>query len=150
MAHMARLAAWRPVVTEVLRERIVAGAPTWLPVHGRSMRPLLTRGMRILLVSPVRIRFGDLLAYECAGAIVCHRVIGRRGATLFTRADHGGAEPERVGPAQIVGVAVALERSGAVVRLTRPDRRAQAVVRAACSLAAAVWATARRRAWRRG
>ena len=146
---MARLAAWRPVVTEVLRERIDAGVPTWLPVHGRSMRPLLTRGMRILVAPPTRIRFGDLLAYECAGTIVCHRVIGRRGATLFTRADHGGAEPERVGPGQIVGVAVALERSGAVLRLTRPGRRAQCVVRATGSLAAGVWAMARRRAWRR-
>ena len=146
---MARLTAWRPVVTEVLRERIDAGAPTWLPVHGRSMRPLLTRRMRILVAPVPRIRFGDLLAYECAGTIVCHRVIGRRGATLFTRADHGGAGPERVGPDQIVGVAVALEQGGAVVRLTGPGRRAQSVARAARSLAAAVWATARRRGWRR-
>jgi hypothetical protein len=149
MAHMARPAAWRPVVTELLRERIDAGAPTWLPVHGRSMRPLLTRRMRILVAPASRIRFGDLLAYECAGTIVCHRVIGRRGATLFTRADRGGAGPERVGPDQIVGVAVALEQSGGVVRLTGPGRRAQFVAKAARSLTAAVWTTACRRAWRR-
>jgi len=150
MAHMARPAAlWRPVVTEVLRERIEAGAPTWLPVHGRSMRPLLTRGTRILVAPPARIRFGDLLAYECEGAIVCHRVIGRRGAVLLARADHRGAGPELVTPAQIVGVVVALERDGAVVNLTRPGRRAHAIVRAARSLAAAAWASARRRAWRR-
>jgi hypothetical protein len=146
---MARPAAWRPVVTAILRERIDAGAPTWLPVRGRSMRPLLARGMRILVAPVSRVRFGDLLAYECAGTIVCHRVIARRGATLFTRADHGGAEPERVERDQIVGVAVAVEQSGAVMPLTGPGRRARAVVRAARSLAAAVWATAHRHAWRR-
>jgi hypothetical protein len=146
---MTRLAAaWRPVVTEVLREQIDAGAPTWLPIHGRSMRPLLASGTRILVVPAARIRFGDLLAYECAGTIVCHRVIGRQGAVLLTRADHRGAGAERVRPEQIVGVVVVLERRGSVVHLTRPARRAQAVVRATRSLAACVWATARRRAWR--
>ena len=146
---MACVAVWRPVVTEILRERIDAGAPTWLPVHGRSMWPLLTSGARILVAPAVHIRFGDLLAYECEGTIVCHRVIGRWGADFLARADHRGAGPELVRPDQIVGVVTALERGGGVVHLTRPARRAEAVVQAARSLAAAVWATARRRAWRR-
>jgi peptidase S24-like protein len=150
MASMALVpAVWRPLVTEVLRERIGAGEPTWLPVRGRSMRPLLASGSRILVAPAVHVRFGDLLAYECEGAVVCHRVIGRRGADRMTRADHRGAGPELVRPDQIVGVVTALERGGAVIPLTRPARRAQAVVRAARSLGAAAWAAARRRAWRR-
>jgi hypothetical protein len=140
---------WRPIVTEILRERIGAGEPTWLPVRGRSMRPLLSHGTRILIARAARIWFGDLLAYECEGAIVCHRVLGRRRRVLLTRADHRGAGPERVTPAQIVGVVVALERAGVVVDLTTPARRALAVVAAARSLAAAGWAAARRRLWRR-
>ena len=83
-----------PVVTEVLREQIDAGESTWLPIRGRSMRPLLGAGARIFVAPPARVRFGDLLAYECEGTIVCHRVIGRRGAVLLTRADHRGAGPE--------------------------------------------------------
>jgi Peptidase S24-like len=150
MALMALVpAVWRPLVTEIVRERIDAGEPTWLPVHGRSMRPLLASGSRILVAPAVRIRFGDLLAYECEGTVVCHRVIGRRGADLITRADHRGAGPELVRPDQIVGVVTALERGGAVIHLTRPARRVQAVVKAAGSLGAAAWAAARRRAWRR-
>ena len=142
-------AVWRPIVTEIVRERISAGEPAWLPVRGRSMRPLLSRGTRILVVCAARIRPGDLLAYECEGAIVCHRVLGRRGHALLTRADQGGAEPELVMPAQIVGVVVALERVGAVVDLTTRARRALAVVAAARSIAAAGWAAARRRWWQR-
>ena len=140
-------AVWRPVVTEIIRERVGAGEATWLPVRGRSMRPLLSRGTRILVARAARIRPGDLLAYECEGAIVCHRVVGRRGRTLLTRADHRGVEAEQVMPAQIVGVAVALERAGVVVDLTTRAQRARAVVAAARSIAGAGWATARRR-WR--
>lgn len=146
---MASLAAtvWRPIVTEIVRERIGAGEPTWLPVRGRSMRPLLSRGTRILVARATRIRSGDLLAYECEGAIVCHRVLGRRGRALLTRADHRGAEAERVMPAQIVGVVVALERAGVVIDLTTRARRALAVAAAARSIVAAGWARGRRR-WR--
>jgi len=147
---MALVAAlWRPLVTEILREQIDAGEPTWLPVHGRSMRPLLASGSRILVAPAARVRFGDLLAYECEGTVVCHRVIGRRGAELMTRADHRGAGPELVRPDQIVGVVTAIERGGAVIDLTRPVRRTQAMVKAVRSLVAAAWATARRRVWRR-
>ena len=142
-------AVWRPLVTEIVRERIDAGEPTWLPVRGRSMRPILPSGSRILVAPAARVRFGDLLAYECDGNVVCHRVIGRRGAYLMTRADHRGAGPEHVRRAQILGVVTALERAGVVADLTRPARRAQAVVKAALSLGAAALASARRRAWRR-
>jgi hypothetical protein len=65
------------------------------------------------------------------------------------RADHRGAGPEHVRPAQILGVVTALERDGAVVDLTRPTPRAQAAVKAALSLGGAALASARRRAWRR-
>ena len=140
---------WRPIVTEIVRERIGAGEPTWLPVRGRSMRPLLSRGTRILVASASRIRPGDLLAYEREGAIVCHRVLGRRGHALLTRADHLGAEAERVMPAQVVGIVVALERAGVVVDLTTRTRLALAVVAAARSIVAAGWARARRRCWSR-
>jgi Peptidase S24-like len=150
MTLMTLVAAlWRPLVTEILRERIDAGEPTWLPVRGRSMRPLLASGSRILVAPAARVRFGDLLAYECEGTVVCHRVIGRRDAHLMTRADHRGAGPELVRLDQIVGVVTAFERGGAVIHLTRPARRTQAVVMAARSLGAAAWATARRRVWRR-
>jgi Peptidase S24-like len=150
MALMALVSAvWRPLVTEIVRERIDAGEATWLPVRGRSMQPLLASGSRILVAPAARVRFGDLLAYECEGTIVCHRMIGRRGAHLMTRADHRGAGPEHVRPAQILGVVTALERGRAVVDLTRPARRAQAAVKAALSLGRAVLVSARRRAWRR-
>ena len=141
-------AVWRPIVTEIIRERVGAGEPTWLPVRGRSMRPLLSRGTRILVARATRIRRGDLVAYEREGTIVCHRVLGRRGLAFLTRADHRGAEAERVMPAQIVGVVIALERAGGVVvDLTTRTRRALAVVAASRSIVAAGWARARRR-WR--
>ena len=142
-------AVWRPVVTEVLRERVGAGESIWLPIRGRSMRPLLGQGARIFVTPPARVRFGDLLAYEREGALVCHRVIGRRGAARLTRADHHGAGPEVVAAAQIVGVVAAFERDGVAVDLFTPRRRVLATLAAARSLAAAACLALRRRAWPR-
>jgi hypothetical protein len=142
-------AVWRPVVTEILRERLGAGESIWLPIRGRSMRPLLRAGARIYVAPPARVKFGDLLAYECEGALVCHRVIGRRGAALLTRADHRGAGPEVVTARQIVGVVTACERDGVTVDLLGPRQRALAVLAAARSLAAAACLAVHRRAWQR-
>ena len=141
-------AVWRPVVTEILRERLDAGESIWLPIRGRSMRPLLGRGARILVTPRANARFGDLLAYECEGGLVCHRVIGRRGASLLTRADHRGAGPEIVTAPQIVGVVAAFERGGVIVDLLTLRRRALATLTAARSFAAAAWPAVRRR-WQR-
>ena len=140
-------AVWRPVVTEILRERLGAGDSVWLPVRGRSMRPLLGSDARIFVTPPARVRFGDLLAYECEGAIVCHRVIGRRGAALLTRADHRGAGPEVVTEAQVVGIVAAFERGGVTVDLFTLRQRALATFAAVRSFGAAAWSAARRRAW---
>jgi hypothetical protein len=95
------------------------------------------------------VRFGDLLTYECEGALVCHRVIGRRGAALLTRADHRGAGPEVVTAPQIVGVVAAFERGGVTVDLLTLRRRALAIIAAARSFAAAVCLAVQRRAWPR-
>jgi len=142
-------AVWRPVVTEILRDRLGAGESIWLPIRGRSMRPLLGSGARIFVMPPARVRFGDLLAYECEGALVCHRVIGRRGAALLTRADHRGAGAEVVTAPQIVGVVAAFERDGVTVDLSTLRRRAHAILAAARSFAAAAWLATRRRVWQR-
>jgi hypothetical protein len=141
--------AWRPIVTEILRERLDAGESIWLPIRGRSMRPFLGAGARILVAPPARVRFGDLLAYQCEGALVCHRVIGRRGAALLTRADHRGAGPEVVSARQIVGVVTACERGGVTVDLLGPRQRALAILAAVRSFAAAACRAVRRRAWQR-
>lgn len=143
-------AVWRPAVTEILRERLGAGDSVWLPVRGRSMRPLLTAGARIFVAPPDRVRFGDLLAYETdGGTLVCHRVIGWRGAALLTRADHQGAGPEVVRRSQIVGVVAAFERHGVTVDLSTLRQRALAIFAAARSFAVAARLAARRGAWLR-
>ena len=140
-------AVWRPVVTEILRERLGAGESVWLPVRGGSMRPLLGSGARIFVTRAARARFGDLLAYESQGALVCHRVIGRRGPALLTRADHRAAGPEVVTQPQIVGIVAAFERRGVIVDLSTLRERALATFAAARSFAAAACLAARRRAW---
>ena len=122
--------------------------PIGLPIRGRSMRPLLGRGARILVTPSTRARFGDLLAYECEGVLVCHRVISQRGAAMLTRADHRGAGPEIVTAAQIVGVVAAFERGGVTVGLLTFRRRTLATLAAVRSFAAAAWPAMRRR-WQR-
>jgi hypothetical protein len=149
MGDMASRAAWRPVVNDILRTRLGAGEHVWLPVRGSSMLPLLTRGTRIRVAPAARVRFGDLLAYECEGSVVCHRVIGRRGGTLLARADHRGAGPDVVTRSQVLGVVSALERRGVTVDLATPRQRALATLAAARSFAAAAWSAVRRRAWPR-
>jgi hypothetical protein len=140
---------WRPLVTEILRERLGSGDSVWLPVRGRSMRPLLGAGARILVTPPARVRFGDLLAYESDGALICHRVIGRRGAALLTRADNRGAGPEVVTEPQIVGIVTAFERRGVTVELSTLCQRALATFAAARSFGAAAGRAVLRRAWPR-
>jgi peptidase S24-like protein len=151
-------AVWRPVVTEILRERLGAGESIWLPIQGRSMRPLLRSGARILVAAAARVRFGDVLAYESEGTLVCHRVIGRRGAALLTRADHRGTGPEVVTERQILGVVTAFERRGVSVDLLTARQRTLAILAAARSFAVAAWYYAlqavagfhaRRRTWPR-
>jgi hypothetical protein len=132
-------AVWRPVVTEILRERVGAGESVWLPTRGCSMRPQLGAGARIFVTLPARVRFGDLLAYESEGMLVCHRVIGRRGAGWLARADHRGAGPEVVTRAQIVGIVAAFEQRGVTVDLSTHRQRALATCVAARSFAAAAW-----------
>jgi hypothetical protein len=146
---MASRAAWRPVVNDILRTRLDAGERIWLPVRGGSMRPLLGAGARILLARTERVRLGDLLAYECEGSVICHRVIGRRGAAVLTRADHRAAGPEVVTRPQILGVVSAVERRGVIVDLSAPRQRARAALAVARSFVAAAYTAARRRAWPR-
>jgi hypothetical protein len=146
---MASPAAWRSVVNEILRARLGAGERIWLPVRGSSMLPLLTRGSRVGIARADRVRFGDLVAYECEGSVVCHRVIGRRGGALLARADHRGAGPDVVARTQVLGVVSALERRGVTVDLATPRQRALATLAAARSFAAATWSAVRRRAWPR-
>ncbi|HEY7541950.1 MAG TPA: S24/S26 family peptidase [Methylomirabilota bacterium] len=126
-------------MTEILRERLGAGESVWLPVCGGSMRPLLGPGARIFVTPPRRPRFGTLLAYESEGTLVCHRVIGWRGAALLTRADHRGGGPEVVSGPQIVGIVAAFERRGVTVDLFTLRQRALAIFMAARSFGAATW-----------
>ena len=68
-------AMWRPLVTEIVRERIDAGEPTWLPVHGRSMQPLLASVGFLLLYNEILQR--DL--YDLARIDPLTGVINRLG-----------------------------------------------------------------------
>jgi signal peptidase I len=133
-------AAWEPVYRQLLREWIDAGEPVWLPLSGESMAPLLPSGSQVLVSQTVtgQIRFGDLLVYEAEGRIICHRVLRRRryGAsyTFLTKGDGRRMTDPWVYAEQVIGIVVAIDRNGSIVRLNAPLPRLQAVAAAMLSL----------------
>jgi hypothetical protein len=106
----------RPVAAELLREWLEAG-PAWLALSGDSMRPTLSPGARLLVVDArgARLGTGDLVVFEAAGRLVCHRAVRvrRRSGAVLAKGDHPRTRPAWVRRSRVVARVVAVERGGA-------------------------------------
>ena len=92
-------------------ERLRAGRATTVRASGVSMRPTVREGERVR-IEPCpagRLRAGDLVAFEDAGALVLHRAlrVPGRGSALLEKGD-GLPRARWVPAAWVLGRAVAL------------------------------------------
>jgi hypothetical protein len=98
-----------------LREMLQAGGELRLSVSGGSMRPALREG-DCLVVRPLAgpPHLGEVLVYARGGRLWAHRLLARSpsGRFMLTKGDARGRPDALLGPEDLVGRAVAVERAG--------------------------------------
>lgn len=119
----------RRVLALVLDETATRGGGYWWRPRGFSMRPVIEDGERVLIqpVDPARLRVGDIVKFSDGAALLMHRVVRRTvtggAATFLLCGDNTTAVDSPIDGAQVIGIAVAVERAGHIVRLdTRAAR----------------------------
>jgi hypothetical protein len=80
----------------------------WLPITGRSMEPLLPEGCLVRVQpSDEGIPLGSLVLFPLGGALVVHRVVGRKPEGLRTKGDAAlRSEPALLGRDELMGLVV--------------------------------------------
>lgn len=107
--------AWLPSYADILRRWLAEGRLVRLPLSGLSMEPTISPGVHLVLeaCAPDAIRAGDVVVYEDASGLICHRVLRRRPAAdapvLLTKGDRLRVPPASVSATSIIGRVVAIE-----------------------------------------
>jgi signal peptidase I len=124
--------AWFPLYIDVLRDSVGQGLAVHLPVSGHSMRPTIAGGATLVVVGTARapMRPGDIVVYEDAGRVICHRVVWRRrtplGGELLTKGDGITLPPVWVPASAVIGRVAAIETEGVRRSLDHPCERLRA------------------------
>jgi signal peptidase I len=105
-------------MSEPLRQEGVS----FFRASGQSMWPFIRDGQRLIVKSALLsdLKPGDIIVYKADRAIVCHRVVAKRGpagqAYCLVRGDNARGAPERVGEPMIVGLVCGTIRGTKSVR----------------------------------
>lgn len=91
-----------------------------LRVVGWSMFPALRKGDRLTIGPADAVSLGDLILYETAGGLCCHRVVARRDARWIVRGDAMEGEGEAVDAGAIRGTVIRIQRGRLSVPPTAP------------------------------
>ncbi len=109
--------------TELLRQ----GHSVRFRASGGSMHPTIRPGEHITVtpVAPSDLGLADIVLYRAGKGILAHRVVGRRrggeGLRAFiVRGDASDSCDAPVGPAQVLGKVVLVERAGRRIALGKP------------------------------
>jgi len=122
---MESLPLFRRVVGDLLGSGYAAG----FRASGRSMYPAIRDGERIIVepVAPADVAKGDILFCETPGGLLAHRVVAVRGngesLRFVLRGDTLRTDDGLVGPKQVLGKVVFVERRGRRIRLDGRRRR---------------------------
>ena len=131
--------AWLPSYVDILRRWVADGRVARLPLSGVSMEPTILPGARVFMegCEPGTIRVADVVVYEDASGLICHRVLGHRsspgGRELLTKGDRLRVPPAWVSATSVVGRVVEIETGASRRRLTRPRERLRAYLAVGCS-----------------
>ena len=96
------------------------------------MEPTIPSGARLVLAGcePAAIRVADLVVYEDADRLICHRVLRRRhtrgGRELLTKGDRLRVPPAWVAATSVIGRVVAIETDARPRRLSDLRERVRA------------------------
>jgi hypothetical protein len=102
-----------PWVDEAVRLLGETGGQGRLEVQGTSMLPTLRPDEAIWIdFAPADRRAGQIVIFRQAGALLVHRIVGRKGAHFRIRGDHAACFDGPTNPDQILGRVVAFERGG--------------------------------------
>ena len=121
--------AWLSSYADVLRQWLAEGRVARLPLAGTSMEPAISSGARVVVdgCAPGAIRVGDLVVYESADTLICHRVLRRRhapgGGELLTKGDRLRVPPVWVAATSVIGRVVTIETGARLRRLTDRGER---------------------------
>ncbi len=91
-----------------------------LRVAGWSMFPALRKGDRLTIGPADVVSIGDLLLYETAGGLCCHRAVARRDTRWIVRGDAMEGDGEAVDAGAIRGKVIRIQRGRMSVPLTAP------------------------------
>lgn len=97
--------------------RLDAAARLWrhaghvgrVPVAGDSMAPLLHDGDIVRVKAGAEPRFGDVVVAAAAGALVIHRVVGRRAGLIVLRGDNSALPDDPIEQEAVMGRVTAVE-----------------------------------------
>jgi hypothetical protein len=119
------------VFLDVAGELLCRGRNVRFRAEGGSMYPAI-RGGEAVLVEPVSasgLKNGEIALYRSDRGITAHRLVGRRGGSVFVfRGDAIGVD-EFVEGSQVLGRVLSVERNGRSVRLSRRNPRALRALR---------------------
>lgn len=79
-----------------------------MPMHGRSMAPLLVEPMVLQIGAAKRVRIGDVIVFRKGTVHVAHRVVRLNHGSYDTAGDAQPRVVERVGYEQVVGRVIAI------------------------------------------
>lgn len=112
----------RRLLALVVEEAATRRGGYWWRPRGFSMRPAIEDGDRVLVepVDAARLRVGHVVKFSHAGAFRMHRIVRRTSAggrpSFLVRGDTGGGV-DLIDAAQVIGLAVVVERGSRTVRL---------------------------------
>ncbi len=101
--------------------------PMCIPLEGDSMRPLIRRNRDHIMIVPLTrpLKLGDVVLFEKpSGRYVAHRVRRIKDSYIQTLGDRCWNPDQWIAPADVLGVAVMVERDGLYIPLDRPLARA--------------------------
>lgn len=104
----------------VIERELLSGKSIMSGTFGDSMKPLLTQGETLVIISPTvnELKKNDLPLYRRpSGKFVMHRIIRVTDNSYYTRGDNR-CESEKVPKEWVLGVVTEIRRNGKTIKVT--------------------------------
>ncbi|PRD52037.1 S24 family peptidase [Sphingobacterium gobiense] len=98
----------------IVRQRLDVGDRVRIPVVGKSMEPFLLERDEVLLktANTAEIAIGDIVLAQWGQKYMLHRVVRKKGASVWLAGDNNLVQLERIVTEDIVAILVEARRDG--------------------------------------